>query len=185
MTNQDTDGLQIGAVVIDLNTRLGCVQNLEMTFNTASVPKIFVAAAYYDGIVNRTISNSGRLQFTRNYWMGGQNDCLREEDIGTSYSYQELVELMINCSDNAATWMLMDSLGWVNVNNYVQSLGIANIGEVIPYSEVDRLKLTFLDETWASVPAGIASRYYRSGQTSGLLDYFTSVPPRPNRQQFY
>ena len=183
-TSEDSAGLQLGVVVIDFDTRLGCIQNLETTFNVASVPKIFVAAAYYDGVINRTINISGRLQFTRNYWMGGNNDCLREEDIGTSYTYEELVEFMINCSDNAATWMLMDSIGWQRVNDYVQSLGIDGIGEVIPYSEVDRLKLEFVNERWANVPAGIASRYYRGRQTSGLLEYFSEVPPRPNREQF-
>lgn len=183
-TAEDSAGLQLGAVVIDLNTRLGCVQNLDMTFNAASVPKIFIAAAYYDGVVNRTINISTRLQFTRNYWMAGTNDCLREEDIGTSYTYQELVEFMINCSDNAATWMLMDAIGWGGVNDYTQSLGIADIGEIIPYAEVDRLKLEFLDENWANVPTAIASRFYRARQTSGLLEYFSEVPSRPNRQQF-
>ncbi len=183
-TDEDSAGLQLGVVVLDFNTRLGCVQNLETTFNVASVPKIFVAAAYYEGVINRTINISGRLQFTRNYWMGGNNDCLREEDIGTSYTYEELVEFMINCSDNAATWMLMDSIGWQRVNDYVQSLGIDGIGEVIPYAEVDRLKLEFMDERWANVPAGIASRYYRARQTSGLLDYFSEVPERPNRGLF-
>ncbi len=183
-TDDDDAGLELGVVAINLETRLGCVQNFDTVFNTASVPKIFIAAAYYDGLVNRTISGTGRLQFTRNYWMAGSNDCLRESDIGTSYTYNELVEYMINCSDNAATWMLMDSLGWERINAYVQSLGIENIGDVIPYSEVDRLKLEFLDARWADVPAGIASRFYRSGQTSGLSDYFTEIPNRPNRQEF-
>ncbi|MGB7339605.1 MAG: serine hydrolase [Phototrophicaceae bacterium] len=183
-TSEDEAGLQLGAVVIDLDTRLGCVQNLERVFNVASVPKIFIAAAYYDGLINGTINSAGRLQFTRNYWMGGSNDCLRETDIGNVYTYEELVEFMINCSDNAATWMMMDTIGSQRVNAYVQTLGIADIGEIIPYSEVDRLKLTFLDERWATIPAGIVSRYYRSGDTSGLLEYFSEIPARPNRDEF-
>lgn len=177
-------GLQIGAVILDFNTGLGCVENLDRTFNTASVPKIFIAAAYYDGVANGDFTATGTLTFTRQYWMGGNNDCFREDDIGTNYTYTEVVEFMINCSDNAATWMLMDALGWQRVNSYVQSLGIAGIGEVIPYAEVDRLKLEFLDERWADVPAGIASRYYRSGRTAGLEAYFDSIPERPNRAEF-
>lgn len=183
-SEEDDGGLRLGVVAINLDTRLGCVQNLQERFNVASVPKIFVAAAFYDGVANGTFSSSGTLQFTRNYWMGGSNDCLRESDIGTNYRYIEIVEYMINCSDNPATWMLMDSLGWQRVNDYVQALGIEGIGEVIPYSEVDRLKLTFIDERWASVPAGMASRFYRSGNTSGLLAYFDTVPSRPSREEF-
>lgn len=183
VTGEESAGLTSGVVAIDLNSRLGCVQNLETSFNVASVPKIFVAAAYYDAVINGTFNYAGRLQFTRNYWMGGSNDCLREENIGTSYSYEELVEYMINCSDNAATWMLMDAIGWQEVNDYAQSLEIEGIGDIIPYSEVDRLKLAFLDESWASVPAGFVSRFYRSGNTSGLLDYLSEIPARPNREQ--
>ncbi|MEL7432437.1 MAG: serine hydrolase, partial [Chloroflexota bacterium] len=183
--NPEVDaGLAIGAVVLDFNTRLGCVQNLDMTFNTASVPKIFVAAAYYDAVVTGTFNSTSTLQFTRDYWMGGNNDCLSENDIGTNYTYTELVEFMINCSDNAATWMLMDALGWQRVNDYVQSLGIAGIGEVIPYAEVDRLKLEFWDERWADVPTAMASRFYRSGRTAGLDAYFDTIPDRPGRATF-
>lgn len=183
--NTEADaGLQLGIVAINMDNRLGCVQNFDTTFNVASVPKVFIAAAYYNGLIEGTYSVSGSIQFTRNYWMAGSNDCLREEDIGTTYTYNELIEFMINCSDNAATWMLMDALGWQRVNAYVQSLGIDGIGEVIPYSEVDRLKLAFLDETWSSVPAGIASRFYRRGLTAGLLDYFDEIPNRPSRTEF-
>ncbi|MEM9951494.1 MAG: serine hydrolase [Chloroflexota bacterium] len=183
-STEDENGLQLGVVILDFDTRFGCVQNLERVFNVASVPKILVAAAYYDGVINRTFNNSGRLQFTRNYWMGGFNDCLREEDIGNTYTYEQIVEFMINCSDNAATWMLMDAIGWETVNEYAQSLEIEGIGEVIPYSEVDRLKLAFDDEQWASVPAGFASRFYRARMTTGLLDYFSEIPERPNRDDF-
>ncbi|MGJ3238646.1 MAG: serine hydrolase [Anaerolineae bacterium] len=183
-TGEEAAGLSLGAVVIDFNSGRGCIQNAETVYNTASVPKIFIAAAYYDAVINRTIDATGRLQFTRNYWMGGSNDCLTEREIGNSYRYNELVELMINCSDNSATWMLMDSLGWQRVNTYVQSLGIADIGEIIPYAEVDRLKLTFSDERWTDVPAGLASRFYRARMTNGLEEYFSEIPSRPNREQF-
>lgn len=183
-SEQAGDGLRVGAVLLNLDNRLGCVENFDTSFNVASVPKIFIAAAYYDWVAQGLVSPAGTLQFTRNYWMAGRNACLTEDKIGLRYSYQELVELMINCSDNAATWMLMDSLGWANVNAYVQDLGIEGIGEIIPYSEVDRLKLTYLDERWATVPRDIASRFYRRGITSGLLDYFDVVPFRPSRAEF-
>ena len=174
------EGLRFGAVVYNFENGLGCVENLDETFNAASVPKIFVAGAYYDQFVNSAIGST-RLEFTRDYWMGGRNDCLEEDDIGTVYSGEELVDFMINCSDNAATWMLMDSIGWFRVDNYVQSLGIEGIGQVIPYAEVDRRKLEFLDEAWGNVPLAIASRFYRSGITTGLQQYFNPIPDRPRR----
>lgn len=183
-TGQAEQGLRVGAVLLNLDNRLGCVENFDTRFNVASVLKIFIAAAYYDWVEQGRISSSVSLQFTRNYWMAGRNDCLTENKIGQRYSYQDLVELMINCSDNAATWMLMDSFGWDKINAYVQDLGIEGIGEIIPYSEVDRLKLTYLDERWANVPRDLASRFYRHNLTSGLLAYFDSVPERPSRSEF-
>lgn len=182
---QDAEtGLRFGAVVLNFETAVGCVSSLDETFNAASVPKVFIAAAYYDFLIKGFISPATRLQFTRNYWMAGQTDCLTESRIGESFTYQALIELMINCSDNAATWMLMDSLGWLRVNDYVRSLGIEGIGEIIPYSEVDRLKLSFLDERWADVPAAEASRFYRRGLTEGLSAYFSVIPNRPSREEF-
>jgi hypothetical protein len=178
------DGLNFGAVLLDFETLLGCVENLNASFNAASVPKVFIAAAYYNFLASGSISPATRLQFTRNYWMAGQTDCLTESRIGESFSYQELIEFMINCSDNAATWILMDSLGSGRVNAYVQSLGIEGIGEIIPYSHVDRLKLIFLDERWADVPLAEASRFYRRGFTEGLSNYFSVIPTRPSREDF-
>lgn len=183
-TAQSGNGLHVGAVLLNLDNRLGCVENYDTRFNVASVLKIFIAAAYYDWVAQGLVSPAGSLQFTRNYWMAGRNDCLTETKIGQRYSYQELIELTINCSDNAATWMLMDSLGWDNINAYVQALGIDGIGEIIPYSEVDRLKLTYLDSRWATVPRDVAARFYRHDLTSGLLEYFDLVPERPTRSEF-
>lgn len=173
------EGLRIGAVILNLETGNGCTENLDLTFNVASVPKIFVAGTYYDMLINGQITGATRQIFTQQYAMGGRSDCLSDDQLGNTYTSSELIDLMINCSDNAATWMLMDAIGWRRVDAYVDSLGIDGIGTIIPYSEVDRLKLTFLDEQWANVPRAIASRFYRRGSTSGLLDYFDSVPNRP------
>lgn len=181
--NDDSE-MRVGAVVYDFTTQRGCSQSLDDVFSIASVPKLFVAGAYYDWMLQGLVRLNTEMTFTSDYWMGGTNDCLRQEDIGTRYSGRDLLEKMINCSDNAATWMLMDSVGWLTVNNYIQAFGIPGIGEVLPYSEVDRLKLSMLDAAWSAVPRGLAARYYRAGLTGGLERYLTSVPTeRLTRQQ--
>lgn len=177
-------GLRLGAVVLNLETGRGCAENLEEPFHVASVPKVFVAGAVYEAIASGTRSADERILFTEPYWMGGRNDCLSDVFIGQSYSPQRLVEFMINCSDNAATWLLMDWLGREQVNAYVENLGIAGIGRILPYAEVDRAKLAFADERWENVPAGLASRYYRARMTNGLASYFGTAPGTLDREQY-
>jgi beta-lactamase class A len=182
----DSSGTRVGAVILNFETGAGCAQALDRQFNVASVPKLFVAGAYYDWMVRGLVTQNTPLVFSIDYYMGGSNDCLTAQDIGSTFRSRELIEYMINCSDNAATWMLMDAVGWGMVNTYVQSLGIAGIGTVVPYSEVDRLKLSMLDERWLQVPRALASRYYRSGMTAGLEAYFAQVPTsRLSREEMY
>ena len=176
--------VRIGAVLLNFETGQGCAQNLDMVFQTASVPKLFVAGAYYDWLLQGVISGSTPLLFDQNYWMGGRNDCLGESRLGEQLRTQELVELMISCSDNAATWMVMDSLGWGRIQSYVADLRLGDVGPVLPYSEVDRLKLIHLDSTWESVPRAIASRYYRRRLTDGLVPRFFSEAPELNASRF-
>lgn len=176
--------VMVGAVVVNFETGVGCVENLDQTFQVASVPKLFIAGAYFEALINGTVSTATRLTFTRDYWMGGRTDCLRAEDIGQNYSTRSLVELMIYCSDNAATWMVMDSLGWERVQAYIDRLGIPDIGPVIPYSDVDRQKLAFMDARWDQVPRGLASRFYRARLTDGLVPtYFAEVPEYTSDQR--
>lgn len=181
--SQQLNDIQVGAVVVNLDTGTGCVENLDERFHVASVPKIFVAGAYYDMLGRGEVSASTRLPFTERYFMGGRNACLTFADIGESFSNTDLVQRMINCSDNASTWLLMDSLGRYRIQSYVDNLGIEGLGEILPYSEVDRLKLSYIDPRWLDVPAGLAARFYRRGWTDGLDRYFSDVPSRPPRSQ--
>lgn len=185
-------GLEVGVVLLDLESGAGCVENLDMVFPVASVPKLFIAGAYLEWVAQGQASLDTQVVFSERYYMAGRNDCLTESEIGNSYRLSELNELMISCSDNAATWMLYDAIGGGRVQQYIDGLGIAGIGPVIPYSEVDRLKLTFLDERWAEVPRAMASRFYRARRTAGLVpQYFEFIPAysggqirRANEQYF-
>lgn len=173
----------VGAVVINFDTGTGCTENLDHTFQIASVPKLFIAGAYYEWMLEGRISASSQMTFNEDYWMGGSTACLQQEDLGRSFTTRELVELMIYCSDNAATWMMVDALGPSRVQEYIDSLGIEGIGPVLPYADVDRIKLSYLDPRWATVPRGISSRYWRRRWTDGLVpDYFSEVPSY-NREQ--
>jgi hypothetical protein len=171
------DGLHVGAVVVNLESGIGCAEHLDDPFPVASIGKLFVLGAYLELVALGRSSFDDTIVFTRDYWMGGRNACLSDNDIGRSLTLGFLSEIMISCSDNPATWMLMDSIGWETVQNYINRLGIDGISPVIPYSEVDRLKLRFVDERWANVPRAMASRFYRQQRTEGLVPTFFDETP--------
>jgi hypothetical protein len=170
-------GLVIGAVVYNFETGSGCVQNLDRIFPVASIPKLFISVAYERLAYQGLISPDETVRFDERYYMAGDTDCLGQNDIGRDVSLRELNEIMIWCSDNAATWMLMDRIGWDAVENYVNGTGYGEaIGEVLPYAFVDRYKLAYLDTGWLEVPAGMASRFYRDRQTEDLDAYLDYTP---------
>lgn len=173
-----TDNVILGAVVYNLQTGAGCTENLDTRFPVASVPKLVVAAALYDAILESggTFNFDTELTFSSRYWMGGRTDCLNSNLLEQPVNLGELSDIMISCSDNSATWMVMDALGWQTVYDYVETLGINGIGQIIPYSEVDRQKLAIIDARWQDVPISMASRYFRSEGTTGLETYFSEMP---------
>ena len=170
------DDIIVGAVLLNFQTGAGCAENLDVTFQTASVPKLFVANAYYERIAQGIGSFNTPMQFTQNYLMGGRSACLGADEVGNTYTSRELLEVMIYCSDNAATWMLMDLVGWGRVQQYIDALAIPGLGPMLPYSYVDRQKLAYLDPRWENVPPGLAARYYRRRWTDGLVPTYFSNP---------
>jgi hypothetical protein len=173
---EQISGLEVGAVIYNFETGTGCVQNLDQVFPVASVSKIFVSGAYYQAVAQNRVSPSQSITFNENYYMAGDEDCLTADDLGREVSLRELSTIMITCSDNAATWMLMDALGWGTVQAYITSLGISGIGEVLPYAFVDQYKLISIDPIWEDVPTAMSSRYWRSRMTTGLGDYIRQTP---------
>ncbi|PJF22959.1 MAG: hypothetical protein CUN56_03350 [Phototrophicales bacterium] len=171
----DDDNIQVGAVIYNFETGTGCTQNLDVVFPVASVPKIFISAALLQRAAQGGFSLNQTLTFTEDYWMGGSSDCLNEFDLGRQITLNELNQEMIACSDNAATWMLMDFLGWNAVQFYADQQ-VDGIGDIVPYAVVDQRKLALIDSRWNDVPVAMASRYWRSRYTDGLDEYFTNIP---------
>ena len=123
----------IGAVVYNIETGSGCAENLDEFFPVASVPKLFVAGALFDWILESdVIGFDTELTFSERYWMGGRGDCLNGAALNAPVTLGALGDFMIYCSDNAATWMLMDAMGWERVDSYINAMGISDVGQVIP-----------------------------------------------------
>lgn len=183
--SQADDNVIVGAVVYNFYTGAGCQENLDVTFPVASVPKLFVAGASYEWIFSQpnTLNLDMSLTFGERYWMGGTTDCLNDSYLNQKIPFYQLIEVMVACSDNSATWMMMDAVGWDAPNQYAERLGIEGLGQIIPYSEVDRLKLSMIDEQWNKVPASLASRYYRAELVTGLDAYFDVLPDYKRREE--
>ncbi len=173
----ERDDLIIGAVVLHLGRGDGCMQNLNTVFPFASVGKLFIAGALYEKVARSELSFDKELTFTYDYLMEGRSDCLTSDMVGQKFTIGYLGNIMIQCSDNSATWMLMDAVGWDAVQAYIDRLEIPDIGQVIPYSFVDKIKLTYLDERWENVPTGLASQFYRQRYVDGLVPQYFDVLP--------
>lgn len=170
------NNLQIGAVIFNFETGAGCVENLDTSFPVASVGKLFAAAAYLEAVSRGFMNFSDTVVFDSGHNLGDRDGCLSDGNIGQTVTLGYLSEIMIWCSDNAATWLLIEALGADRVQDYITRLNIDGIGPIISYNEVDRLKLGFLDERWSQVPYALASQYYRRGRTNGLVpDYFSAL----------
>jgi beta-lactamase class A len=173
----EIDELQLGVVIYNFQTGRGCVQNMDIRFPVASVPKVFIAGALLEAVAQGDLSFDREMVFSADYLMGGRGDCLTESMVGQRLTYGYLSDVMISCSDNAATWMLYDALGPARVRDYINRQGLRDVGPVLPYSQVDKLKLASLDARWNAVPAGLASQFYRSRRTDALVPaYFDSAP---------
>lgn len=177
------DDLTVGAVVLDFRNGAGCIQNLNTTFPMASVGKLFILGAFYEEVAAGRLSFDREFTFTERYYMGGRNDCLGTDQLGETFTLGYIGDTMIWCSDNAATWIIYDIVGPETVQNYIDRLGIAGIGEVIPYALVDQLKLAQIDSRWADVPTHIASQYYRNRGETDVSGYFTDNP-RYSRDEY-
>jgi hypothetical protein len=142
-----------------------------------------VLGAYLEEVALGWRDFSDTATFTEEYVMGGSSDCLSYDDVGQQVTTGYLADIMISCSDNSATWLLMDLIGRDIIQDYIDRLGIDGIGPIIPYAEVDRLKLSFLDPTWEDVPLSLASQFYRNGNTTGLVPVYFSERPFYSRQE--
>lgn len=182
-SQSDITGLRVGAIIMDMATGEGCGENIDETFAVASVPKIFVAGAFLEAVAQGRFSFETEITFSYNYLMGGSNTCLTANDVNTRMTLGYVSDMMIACSDNSATWILMDLLGREAVQAYINRLGIPGIGPVIPYSEVDWLKLQFLDDRWQHVPIDVASRFYRTRNPNEVVPQYFSEAPRYSREE--
>jgi beta-lactamase class A len=112
---------QAGIIIKDLNYNWQIGINQEELFPSASLVKIPIMAACFYAI------DQGRLRLEEKLSLKGKDKALgsgilKDTSVGTDFSIRELIELMISESDNTATNMLIDCLGFDYLNNCFKRL---------------------------------------------------------------
>ena len=99
----------------DIRTGIAVQYNEGMTFPSASLVKIPVMASVFHAVKEGKISFNDRVKLTKRHKVGGSGKLKRYRS-GNSFTVEQLVNLMIVESDNTATNMLTDLLGFEYIN---------------------------------------------------------------------
>jgi beta-lactamase class A len=115
----------LGVSVKKLGTNESENLNGELLFPTASVFKLPVIVEFYRQI------EQGKLNIEQQVLLREQDKVpgtgiLKELEEGMPISYMDLLRLMMIVSDNTATDLIVEKVGFVNINNTMTELGLTN-----------------------------------------------------------
>lgn len=114
-----------GIVVKDLNMGWEISFNKDRKFASASLVKVPIMAAVFKAV------REGRIKFSDTVVLKGSqktsgSGALKNTPSGTVISVGKLVELMVTQSDNTATNIIINLLGFDYLNNYFKQAGLTN-----------------------------------------------------------
>lgn len=114
---------EAGIVVKDLQTGWTFLHNEDQLFPAASMIKIPIMVACFKA------ASEGRLKLEEKYVLNrkdrvGGSGILRRMRNGRTFTYEELINLMVTHSDNIATNVLIDRLGFDYINRVFAELGL-------------------------------------------------------------
>lgn len=118
-----------GIIVKDLQTGWEFRLNKERKFPAASLVKLPLMLAVYDGANKAKYSLQDKLLLKGSCQVGGSGE-LKAMKPGCSFTVEELIGLMISASDNTATNLLIDKLGFRELNLWFSDFGLrdTNLG---------------------------------------------------------
>jgi beta-lactamase class A len=133
-----------GYTVIELDDGRQFGKRDGVYYTAASSIKVAIFAYLYDRIEAGAISPETSLTYTGADYEGGTGS-LQADPVGSKYKISYLAERMIKVSDNVATNILIRHLGRTNIQNYLNTQGLAEIkmatNDVTPRSMAKLLKL--------------------------------------------
>lgn len=110
----------------DLQTGFTISYNESAPIFTASTIKAPAMIYLYEQASLGLIDLNEQLVYTGNFYNTGSG-VLKNKEVGTSYSVEELIEYVIHDSDNIAYAMLMNRFSRENILNFWQGLGTQSI----------------------------------------------------------
>lgn len=115
----------IAIYIKDLETKEEIKINEQIVFPSASTIKLVIMAELLDRVNNKDISLDEQINIGDYNKVGGDG-ILKELETKVSLSYKDILTLMIILSDNYATNILIDVLGFENINKQAEKLGLSN-----------------------------------------------------------
>lgn len=112
-------------------------------FETASVIKAYILAALYQMVQEGRASLSDEIVYEQSQYVDGSG-MLRALGVGAHLKVKDTATMMIICSDNIATNMVIDYLGLANINAVIQQLGFADtvLHNPLHFDQYDKLGTT-------------------------------------------
>ena len=105
----------------DLKGHVIC-RDADRSFESASTIKIFILGALFEADKNGEASLNEPLTYKEEYYVDGSG-MIRALGPGAVLKAEDAATLMIICSDNIATNMLIDYLGLERINAFIQKIG--------------------------------------------------------------
>jgi beta-lactamase class A len=121
---KDFNGV-LGVSVKNLDNSESEKLNGEMLFPTASVFKLPVIVEFYRQIEQGELSLEQQVILREQDKVPGSG-ILKELEEGMPISYGDLLRLMMIVSDNTATDLIVEKVGFENINNTMKVLGLTN-----------------------------------------------------------
>ncbi|MFC1703518.1 serine hydrolase [Candidatus Omnitrophota bacterium] len=112
-------------IVEDLNTGWQFSHNKDTAVPSASLVKVPIMVCCFDQAARGKINLDDIIALRAKHKVGGSGK-LRYAPNGTKTSVGKLIELMIAQSDNTATNVLIDMLGFEQLNAYFKEIGLKN-----------------------------------------------------------
>lgn len=169
---------EVGLVIRDLGTGWTIQVDPDKAFPAASMVKVPIMAACLEAQREGLLSLDDRMTLKRSDKTSGSG-LLRKRRSGTVFTVDKLVELMVAHSDNTATNMLIDRLGFVYLKEAFLEMGLATTNLARKMMDFDSRGRGIENYTTAREMANILERMYRRDcfcpEVSGMcLNYLRS-----------